>query len=102
MLIQFFNDTLGWNYESILTPLIEFLIIAFFMIFMTFIYMKLRIVPIIVLFFLIGILICIASIRSYTIPLTPLIQLVAILYMTILFIYTMFDFKKKYTKSRGI
>lgn len=103
MMIQFFNDSINWNYESILTPLIEFLIILFIVLFMTFLYIKLRTVPAITLFYFIGIIACITSIRSYTIPLTPIIQLLAILFMTLIFLYTMFDFNKKRKKyNRGI
>lgn len=95
MLFQFVNESYTWNMESILTPLIEFLVILFVVLFMIYIYVKLRIVPLVFLTFIIAIIICMVSITRYDIPLTPFIQLFAILICTVLFLQTVFEYNKK-------
>lgn len=95
MIIQFFNDSMNWNNQSILTPLIEFMIILFIIMFITYLFVKVRIPNLIIVVYLISIIVCVISIRSYTIPYTPLIQLLALLFSTVIFIYTMFDYNKK-------
>lgn len=81
-----------FNLENFFTPILDVGILIIFMILMIFLYIKIRIFPLILLVLLISLVIGLVSIELQYNPFTPYFQVFFIAFQTIFFLKTSIDY----------